>query len=333
MQHHKTKNVLYPRCFVIGDLHVTPDFLQKGGYETLKFIGDSAKTTTPDFIVLLGDLLDDHNKVDVLCHKAVYNLITELSCVAHTYIIIGNHDYIDGKQHLTDNHIFNPYKKWDSITIVDYPMLTVHKGKTFAFCPYVPEGKLISSLGELSREGDVWEFADAVFAHTDPLSPLDKWDNSYPPIITGHRHDSYTKGKIYMCGSVRNVNFGDLGEKYLWIFRFSNSGVGFKKIPVPNQTKKVVEVTVSAFVGDSDALSNLDSNTKLKITGTRTEISEIKKSKNYSELVKSGVKISPVINEKYIRHNLSKETFSETLKNVVSTKSKNIQDTYSGLWG
>lgn len=322
-----------PKCFVIGDMHITPQFLEKEEKIVFPFLIATAKAQKPDFIVILGDVLHDHGRVDVMCHNSACDLIEELGRVAPVVVLIGNHDYINGKQYLTNNHIFNPLKLWPNTTIIDSPTIKTIGEKSFMFCPFVPDGKLISSLNEVSRSGDVWELCDAVFAHTDPLSSKDKWDSRYPPLITGHIHTPYTKGNIYICGSIRNVGFGDLGDKFTWMFRFGDV-VGHKKFKVPNTELRIVSVRPSDIQKlELDGDSVVSSNTKIRVVGSRSEISEFKNSDTFTNLTNKGVKFAPIVEEKVNSHKLSRETFNDTLETVVNTKSNIVQETYNKLFG
>ena len=72
--------------------------------------------------MLLGDILDTHEIVKIQPHNLATRLIDELSSIAPTFVIMGNHDLLNHNQFLTNNHIFNPFKKWKNVFIVDKPL-------------------------------------------------------------------------------------------------------------------------------------------------------------------------------------------------------------------
>lgn len=112
-----------------------------------------AKSRNPDFIVVLGDILDRHESihVDPLC-RAI-NFLVSLTAIAPTYVLIGNHDLKNHHQFLSDIHPFTAFKYWDQnkITIVDTVTVVTIKGQKFVFAPYVPPGMFINALDKKDK--------------------------------------------------------------------------------------------------------------------------------------------------------------------------------------
>ena len=79
------------RVLVIGDTHFKHNHLKEGA-EFVEACVSRARTLAPDFIVCLGDTLDTHNIVHVQPHKLAFKFLEQLSQIAPTYLIIGNHD-------------------------------------------------------------------------------------------------------------------------------------------------------------------------------------------------------------------------------------------------
>lgn len=218
-------------CLVIGDPHLKyRQSVTNSQYADAVLKVASEKK--PDFIVILGDILDTHESVKIPpCKIATEIIISGLAKIAPTFVIIGNHDLVDSNQFLTDNHIFNPLKRWKNVTIVDYPIFTEIKSKEFIMCPFVPPGRFVEALNKLIEEGHTWDLADCIFGHQEfygctvvghKLSTTgDKWDTDYPPVISGHIHKEHTVGtNIYYPGSSTQSTYSEDSDKYIWFVTF-----------------------------------------------------------------------------------------------------------------
>ena len=88
------------RVIAIGD----PHFRVENIIEVENFIDKIAKLTkseNPDMIVVLGDLLHTHEKIFTIALNKAYDFIKILRDIAPTYVLVGNHDYIQNSQFLT----------------------------------------------------------------------------------------------------------------------------------------------------------------------------------------------------------------------------------------
>ena len=102
----------------LGDLHFhtnnikeTNEFINK----VLKFMSNN----TFDFIVILGDILHEHEKLHTIPLNNACYLINSLRKFSQLYILVGNHDMINHQQFLTTNHWMNTLKEWNNVIIVD----------------------------------------------------------------------------------------------------------------------------------------------------------------------------------------------------------------------
>ena len=300
------------RALVIGDTHFKHNRL-KEGQEFVDSCIRQARAEEPDFIVCLGDTLDAHNIVHVQAHKLAFEFLNQLSNIAPTYLIIGNHDLINHKQFLTDNHIFNPYKYWPNLTIVDTP-LTVSVGQfQFGMCPYVPNGMFVQALNTLldSASSFHWEVdLDCIFAHQEfhgcsmskvVSSDGDRWSLTYPPVISGHIHEAQdlSEDNVYYPGSVFQHSYGEKKGKHIWLVTFADDLIPFKRklIDLGLKRKKVIRMKVTE-VKDSFLLEGapLKDDIKLELTGTCEHFSLFRKSPLYSRLGELGVKVSFIAN-------------------------------------
>ena len=83
----------------IGD----PHFMTKNIPEVELFIIKSLElieSRSPDFIVVLGDLLHEHERIHTITLNKAYGYIDKLRMLAKTFILIGNHDMINNQQFL-----------------------------------------------------------------------------------------------------------------------------------------------------------------------------------------------------------------------------------------
>ena len=95
------------RILVIGDTHFKQSRIREGEAFVDACIV-KVRMYNPEVIICLGDTLDTHHIVRVQPHRLAHRFLLSLSEVAPTYLLIGNHDLINHKQFLSDQHIFNP---------------------------------------------------------------------------------------------------------------------------------------------------------------------------------------------------------------------------------
>ncbi len=354
------------KAYIVGDLH----FETKTIKQSLKFIDlslKSIKEKKPDFIVLLGDILHYHNRVEQQPFDIAQGYIYELSLIAHTYVLVGNHDYINPSQFMTDKHFFNPLKKWNNVTIVDKCTVANYEINTFVFMPYVSEGRFIeglSSLSSLSLEGDCdegndfWKMADCIFAHQEFNGCLlgnktstkgDKWDETYPPIISGHIHEPHVlKKNIFYTGSAMQHTFGEKNNKYLWFVDFNNLNEDndpcyndyfkIEKIKISLRGKKTLKISIEEIEEKYDEIEKeIEMNDmRVVVIGHKEELKIMKKKEIYNKLKKIGVKIEPEIikiqkdtnNEKV---EMRKLQFDQILDKIIKSKSKSTQFMYNKI--
>jgi len=345
------------KALVIGDPHYTKNNVMECDRFTEEIL-KVAKTVSPDIIVLLGDQLDEHEKVDVFAHNSLEKLIEGLSNITVTYILMGNHDFVNNKQFLTTNHIYGPYKKWPNVRIVDYPIIENINGKLFTFCPYVEKGRFIEALNKTSDYDELWEMSDCIFAHQEiggcqmgngkVSTNGDIWDEGYPFLVCGHIHKSqYVFENVFYPGSSRQVNFGELDEKGVYLITFyddsSSTDVrNVEKLEIASRSNIVLVMNVDDAKNFDYELLN-HNNVKIKIEDTKERVKIFKKGKICSELEKKGVKIAyPVLNVVFIEEDVTKEennlkkdekTIIDIMRELIITKSDAVQDEFRIIMG
>ena len=133
------------KFLVIGDPHFKTSNVPESEDFITKCI-DLVKNECPDFIIILGDILHEHERLHTIPLNIAYDFIKAMSSLTKTYVIVGNHDMINNQQFLNQNHWMNSMKEWPNTIIVDVPTKLYHNGKTYMFCPYVPNGRLQEAL-------------------------------------------------------------------------------------------------------------------------------------------------------------------------------------------
>ena len=199
---------------LIGDPHFKNNNIKETDKfvdETLKYINDNKKLIS--FIVILGDVLHTHEKINLNPFYRATNFINALSKFTSTYIIVGNHDRVNNKAFLTDVHSLIGFKHNKNIKIID----DVYKIDDFIFVPYGEPGRFQEALDTKMYD---MENVKAIFCHQEFYGANinvnivsehgDKWDNVKIPIFSGHIH-SYQKLKnnIIYVGTPYQINFGE----------------------------------------------------------------------------------------------------------------------------
>lgn len=325
-------------AIIVGDPHFKLKYLREGE-QLIDRVIEVANQKKPNFIVLLGDILDTHEVVHVSPYRLATAFIDELSEITKTFVLIGNHDLIDHKQFLSDQHAFNSFKKWENVSIVDEPIYVVIEGIKFMFSPYVPPGRFIEGL---ERENKDWQKVDYIFAHQEFRGCKmlnfksvngDLWCQDYPIVVSGHIHGAQEMKDVgvYYPGTPFQQNFGEDEEKYIWFATFKkNKNFEYEKINLKIRGKKNIHLTL-------DKLDNFDYKKEMKnnsikfhLSGTREEFKEFRKSKKYKELKKEGVMIS-FCNTAETPIQTKHDTFENILNDLLQQSTQDVRDLYFEL--
>jgi DNA repair exonuclease SbcCD nuclease subunit len=137
------------KALVIGDPHFRRDNARETIMLTERCV-TLVKHDKPDFVVVLGDTLHNHERCDLMSMNRAYDFLNAMSSLVHTYVLIGNHDILNNSCFQTQYHAFNPLKKWTNITIVDRAVSTNIKGSNFCFVPYVEPGRFVEALNTIN---------------------------------------------------------------------------------------------------------------------------------------------------------------------------------------
>lgn len=228
---------------VIGDPHFKINNVKQTELMAQAII-NLAKEKSLDFIVVLGDVLDRHESIHISpLHRAVH-FLSQLTNIAPTYLLMGNHDLKNNKQFLSEEHPFTALKQWSNCVVVDKPI----KHNNFVFTPYVSPGRFIEALDFL----DDWKTATCIFAHQEfrgcQMGHLlstegDEWCDDYPLVISGHIHDYQKLSNVLYVGSPMQHAFGDRSDKTVSVFTFSENTMTHDRIDLNLPKKQIVHIT------------------------------------------------------------------------------------------
>lgn len=250
----------------------------------------------PDLIVILGDVLDTHERLhSVPLNKAV-EFIEHMRMIAKTYVLVGNHDYYNNQQFLTENHWMNCLKEMDNVVIVDKVISEVIDGEKFVFAPYVSPGRFEEALNTLDEK---WKDASGIFAHQEfagcKMGAIvsvegDKWPLEYPYVISGHIHSrQIIQDNVYYTGSAMQHAFGESTKNIIAYLTFDGAEYEREEIDLGLPRKKIVYMDVE----DLDDYKPPKTEDKIKVTvsGSYDQFKALKKTKRYKKLLEKGLKV------------------------------------------
>ncbi len=321
---------------VIGDPHFKTDnitdvevFIEK--------ITELAIKKNPDIIVMLGDLLHEHERIHTVPLNLALKFINKLRSITKTYLLVGNHDMVSHLQFLNNNHWMNALKEWDNVTVVDTVISEIILNEQIIFVPYVPPGRFEEALNNLTCD---WKNASCIFAHQEfygckmgaIISEIgDKWDTKYPHIISGHIHSKQRpQENIYYTGSAMQNAFGESEENIIAYVKLENKNYEVEEIDLGLPRKKIIYMDVKDIQNYNIENNKKNDKLKISISGEYEEFKSIKKTKKYKELINKGLKVTFKVKktEKKIKNELLNKVmedtkdlnnFQEILKNIVDT--------------
>lgn len=288
------------RILFVGDIHIKFNNLVEVD-KVISYIKKNIDSSNIDIAVLAGDILDTHGVVHTQLMNKAFELINTLtSNGVKTYILVGNHDYIDNSQFCSENHWLAGVKGRScdgdaTLTIVDSP-IAIENGK-IVMVPYVPNGRFQEALDLYLPEG-TWRTSWCIFAHQEfkgcKMGAIiseegDEWDESFSDVISGHIHEKQRPQKnIYYPGSAINHSFG-YDSQGISIFTFlEKNKVKEEVISLDFAKKKIEYITVEeATQKFTDEKLKLEKNFKYSLEGTRVEIMEFKKTFIYRTMCKT----------------------------------------------
>ena len=316
----------------IGDPHFKVDNIQ----EVDMFIEKIEKLCLekqPDIIICLGDLLHTHERLHTTPLNKAYEFIERMRKITLTYVIVGNHDYIQNQQFLTDNHWMNGMKEWTDVIIVDKVIHDKQKGIKIALTPYVPPGRFEEAL---NTNSDNWKDVNCIFAHQEfygcKMGAIvsvegDRWDLNNPLVVSGHIHSKQTpQPNIYYTGSAMQHAFGE-SEKNIIAFITYNEDKSYniEEIDLQLPRKKIIYMNMDN-INTYLVKEKNDDDIKITLTGNYDEFKAFKKSEKYKQLTNDGTKVVfKVKKEKEKEKEKKEDTNCDFKKNLYNLISSDVQ--------
>lgn len=315
---------------VIGDIHCRLQYL-----DDFRVMVDRTVTVAASRplrrIVLLGDMLHEHALIRTGAYNAVVEFIRNLrdSTGVPIYLLIGNHDFVNASQFLTTEHPWNALKDWSSVTVVDKPILD----DGCVFMPYVPNGRMIEAL---DMHVPTWKTAGAVFAHqeirgvtmgNEESQTGDVWSADYPLLISGHIHERQKLGaNVIYVGTPMQHTFADSPDKTISFFDQSwnetRVGLSLKK-------RVTLQTTPAEF---ADLVIPENAHVRVEIIGSVSELASLRKTKQYKELIASGVKLVPRPADDAVVKVARKVTYLQSLHERLGDESQSVRDLFEKLF-
>jgi DNA repair exonuclease SbcCD nuclease subunit len=327
----------------IGDPHIQTSNLPEVEL-CIKRLTDLAIERQPDLIIIAGDTLHTHERLNTIPLNKAYNLIDNMRKITKTYVLVGNHDYIQNQQFLTDNHWLNGMKEWKNTFIVDKVMTEIINDKLFVFVPYVPPGRFEEALDTLEKIDVNWKNSDCIFAHQEffgcKMGAIisvegDKWPLDYPEVISGHIHSNQRPQKnVYYPGSMLQHAFGESSKNIIAYLTYDSKDKVYKldEINLKLPRKKIVYMDVENI--DSYELPDTEDKIKITVSGVYDEFKALKKTKKYKKLINDGIKVvfkpKKIDNEKKMLDTIVDETEFVTILGEIINQEKNsyLYETY-----
>lgn len=327
------------KLLCIGDPHFKLDNMAEIDLFITRIV-EIINEKQPDSVVILGDLLHTHERLQTLVLNKAQSFINIVRELKEVYIIVGNHDYINNSQFLSTNHWMNSMKYWDNVTIVDTVKYCTMNNKQFTFVPYVPVGRFKEALDTSDND---WKSSSIIFAHQEFFgckmgsiisTDGDRWCTDLPQIISGHIHSKQQiQSNIYYTGSPIQHAFGESKNNTIALVTVDDN-ISIEEISLNLPLKRIIYIDSSNF--EQYQLNPGKDKIKLTISGTYSEFKSIRKTKKYRNTIKKGIKIvfkpknPPVSDEN--NSNVNETNFTEILRKLVyEIKDNELHNTYERL--
>lgn len=282
------------KVLFIGDQHVKTSNLAE--IELLiKAIENEFLQNPPSIIVMGGDLLHTHERLNTVALNKACDFINRMRKIALTYVLVGNHDAIHNGIFLSEDHWLNPIKQWHNVVIVD-KIISFEKANTkLIFAPYVPPGRFIEALNTING----WLDANCIFAHQEfkgckmghILSEIgDDWPLNYPNVVSGHIHLRHKpQPNIYYSGASIQHAFGESERNSIALLNFDGE-MEIKEYDFNLPRKKIVYLDTKE-IATYKKTGRAEDSVKITLSGNVEEFKAFKKTKKYKELISDGIKI------------------------------------------
>lgn len=341
------------KVFCIGDLHFKAD----NEIETTALLSQlkvKIAEEQPDIVVVLGDTLHSHEKINLHILKRAGQFLIEIKSISPMlYILIGNHDRANNNVYMTDDHPFITLKEWGpTVKVVDTTCVAEHNGFKFIFVPYVPTGRFKEAIATIDQHSP-YEGITCIFAHQEFMGAKmnaitsnegDKYDLKCPLCISGHIHDyDQLQPNLIYTGTPIQHTYSDQGNKTVSLITFSRESNDSDTSPTIFEHKRIgfdIQKKLMFKMSPEELLRFEvpdNSRVKIKVMGEATVINEVMKTAHVLHLLRCGIKIEECPVSKVIQASLptqfkTKIPFQIRLSDIIRSEQSNIQHTFYNLF-
>lgn len=238
------------KILVIGD----PHFMSHNAFETNQLFDEIKKMiddSTVDYIVVLGDVLNNFEKMDLLTFNRCTDFLEMcMKGCKHLFILVGNHDRRNQTEFLVKENSLCAFRNWEHTTLVETVKDFIDDEIKILLVPYVYPGRFFEAIE--SETKNIYDY-DVVFSHQEfygvkldsgPISEIgDKYPDDAPMCFNGHIHKY---GEVYSnllnVGTPYNKDFGDLGNKGVVVITFESGNLSYERILLNVRKKKKLEI-------------------------------------------------------------------------------------------
>lgn len=277
------------KALIIGD----PHFKINDFDIVIKCLGWVEKLvveTTPDIVICLGDVFNDHGTVRSEILSTYIQFVKKITNKVPYVHIIGNHEFYragDCKYHALQSHI----GLIDNFYIIDKPTTLSLAGFTAEYIPHIPNIDNFPTIKE-----DICfthqSFLGADFGNIKDKFAIDPQNIKSKITISGHIHKRQTLGNVIFPGSLYAKDNRDIDEiKGAMIFDTASYGFSFIESPLPLwksleiNVKELKECSIYEYIinkiNDKDIWS-------ITLIGYKNEILEILNSKDFKKIKENG---------------------------------------------
>lgn len=327
-------------AMVIGDLHFKKDTPHVTDLVIHKLM-EKIDKYKPNLVVLLGDILDTHEKIEMKVQNKAIRFIKGIAKKGITVVvIIGNHDRPDGTTFLTEDSSLFCLKDIPNIYVADRVLdlkweVGPNKEKIrFIFVPYVQPGSFHEALDTLETKVlDKNHPVSAIFCHQEFKGVKiggyvskggDDWPETNPLVISGHIHTmQQPQGNMVYPGTPNQQSWSDTTDKGILICEFlpgQPQSINFVQLDI--RKKKIVKIKpseVDSYVPPADCDVQVD------IEGTADEIKVLSSKGIISQMRSRGVNVSLTTKRDFNPKNPENKAYRELLIQMIKDDSEAME--------
>lgn len=225
------------KYLLIGD----PHFNEKNAPVIDEFIEQLYKLNLKKYnkIIILGDILDTHEKINMKSLCKAIDFIEKLSSFSSVYILIGNHDRLNNNDFLSEIHPFTGLKNKKNIYIVDKPYLI----EKLLFVPYVKTGRFYEAIENINLDN-----IEIIFAHQEFYGSIFKDSGDKIPSVktySGHIHNYRKIKNLTYVGTPYQHNYYENSDKFILELNIEKDKIKEEKIYLDITKKRVTKIKLS----------------------------------------------------------------------------------------